>query len=96
MPDRALDELRQVARDEPRVFPGEFHFAGKTEVVADKNCHPGGDASREGFVVTVLQPQDPAVILIGFRALDFHEAEVTGVVVAEAVGLGADDKAVGF
>jgi type III restriction enzyme len=37
---------------------------------------------------------NPAVILVGVASLDFHEAEVAGSVVAEAMGLVADDETV--
>ncbi len=94
--DGALDEARQVAGDVRGVLAGQLYLTGEAEVVADENARAGGDAGGEGFVVRVPQAEHPAVILSGFVTLNFHEAEVAQTVVAQAVGLGADDEAVAF
>ncbi len=51
-------------------------------------------AGGEGLVVAVAQAEHPAVILVEFATLDFHEAEVAHAIVCEAMSLSADDKAV--
>jgi hypothetical protein len=93
---RLSSHSRQIPGDVGRVFPGQLHFSREAEVVANKYLRPGHDAGRERLVMTVAEPEDPAVILIGLRALDLHETEVTQPFVTEAVRLGADDEAIGF
>ena len=92
--DSGLDQPGQIPGDKPRMFPGEFDLSTEGKVIADENlcasCYSGGEC----LVVRVPQPQHPAVILIGFATLDFHEAEVSGIVVAKAVGLSANDEPV--
>ncbi len=44
--------------------------------------------------MAVAQAEHPAVILVVFATLDFHEAEVAHAVVGEAVGLRADGQTV--
>lgn len=93
-PDRALYELRQVTVDVSRVFAGQLHLAGKAEIVADEDARASGNSGGEGFVVRIPQAEDPAIILGGFLAQDFHEPKISGTVVGHAVGLGADRQAV--
>lgn len=45
--------------------------------------------------MTVADAQHPAIIFVGLVALDFHESEIPGSIVAQAVGLVANNKAVG-
>ena len=90
-----LDEPRQIPGNEPGVFSGQLHLAAEAQVVTDEDLGTSGNARRERLIMTVTKAQHPAVILIGFAALDLHEAEVAGSVVAEAVGLIADDETVG-
>ncbi len=92
----ALDEARQVAVDVRGVFPGQLHLATEGQVVANKGLRSSDDAGRKRFVVRVSQAQDPAVVLGGLVPLDLHETEVAGALVAQAMGLGADDEAIGF
>lgn len=94
--DGGLHEPGQIPGDVGGVFAGQLHLAAEGEVVAAKNRRAGHNAGREGLVVTVPQAEDPAVILVGFAALDLHEAEVAQSFVAQAVRLGADDEAVGL
>lgn len=89
-----LHKLRQIAGDEPRVLPGEFHLPRKREVVAAEHGGTGDDPGGERLVVAVANAEHPAVVLVGLRAQDLHEPEIAQAVVGQAVRLGADDKAV--
>lgn len=93
--DGALGDLGQIAHDEPGVLPGEFHLAGKAQVVANEHARAGDNAGGERFVVRIAQPQHPTVIRIGLAAADFHEAKVAMAVMGEAVGLDAKGEPVG-
>jgi hypothetical protein len=45
--------------------------------------------------VAIADAQHPAIIGFGFVATDLHKSEVSGSIVAEAVGLVADNESVG-
>src|SRR5206468_492062 len=74
---RTADELRQIPIDEPRVLASDFYIARKTEVIAHTYRAASNQPSRERFVVTVSEPEHPAIIVARFAALDdLHDAEV--------------------
>lgn len=94
--DRALHEARQIPGDMCGVLTGEFDLSRKCQIIANEDRGAGDNSGREGLVVAVPQAEDPAIVFIGFRAHHLHEPEIARAVVAEAVGLGADDEAVGL
>lgn len=94
--DCALDELREIPVDEPRVFAGNFHLTTEAEIVAYENAGPCSDASREGLVMRIAQAEHPAIIGIGLFSLHFDQAEVAAAIVRQGMCLIADDKPTGF
>lgn len=81
-------QLGQIPDNKASMFPRQLHLTGEREIVADKNRCAGSNSGRECFVVTVAQAQHPAVIVAAcFPALDFHQAEIPGAIVRQAVGI---------
>ena len=93
--DGGLDEAGQIPSDETGVFSGQFDLTRKRQIIANHYLSTCDDSCRERLVVGVADPQHPAIISTGCALLDFHQSEVTGAVMAQAVGLIADDEAVG-
>ncbi len=72
--DGGLHESRQIPDDVGRVFAGQLHVTAEARNYRRQNTRAGHKARREGFVMAVAQPQDPAVIWIGLTALDLNAA----------------------
>ena len=79
-------QLRQIPDDESGVLPCEFNLSTEGQVIAYKDLCPGGDACWEGFVVAITKTQHPAVVVTtGDLGLNFHEPEISGTVMRQAV-----------
>jgi hypothetical protein len=87
-PDPRLDEAGKVTDDVRCVLSRQLDLAGEAQVVTDEDGCTGDDTGRKGLVVTVPQPEYPAVVIL-ISVLDFQEAEIPGTVMADAVGEGA-------
>jgi len=89
--DGSAGEMAEVALGKAGVLAAEFDLAGEGEVVTDEDLRAGDHSGREGFVVTVSQANNPAVVdVLVTGELEFEEAEVAGTIVAEGVGLAAE------
>jgi hypothetical protein len=86
--------INKIANDEAGMFSGQFHLAGKAQVIADENRSPGYDAGGEGFVMRVSEPKDPAIVVVTVAIDDFHQPEIPGAVMTEAMSQGADGEAI--
>ena len=88
--DGAADQLRQVAHDEPGVFSGEFDLAGERQVVTNEDRGTSDNTSRKGLVVAVTETQNPAIIVVGFLGVDFHETEISLALMGQRMSLRTD------
>lgn len=91
--DGPAGEVAKITLGEAGVLAAEFHLACEGHVIADENLGPCHHGSRESFVVTVTQANDPPVVSVLMPGeLEFEDSEVAGTIVAEGVGLAAEDK----
>lgn len=89
--DGPAGEVAEVSLGKAGVLAAEFNLAGEGEVVTHEDLSPGDHGSREGFVVTVSQADDPAVVgMLMTGELEFEEAEVAGAIMTEGVGLATE------
>lgn len=59
-----LRQHRNIAQDEPSMFPGNFDLAAEAEVVADENTHASNDARRKPLIVGIANPKDVGVVVM--------------------------------
>ncbi len=93
-PDTGGDKTREITDDEAGVLSRQFDLTGKRQIVANHDTGPGDDASRECLVMAVPDSENPAVIVVVVAVEDFHQPEVPGAVVGEAMGGCSDSETV--
>ena len=90
-------EVAQVAVGKAGVLAADFDLTTKGEVVTGEHAGARHEASREGFVVTVSQANNPAVVTRAHIGLhNFHHTKVARAFVAERMALATDGEPCAF
>ena len=88
--------MGEITHNEARVLPRQLHLAAERQIIADEYAGTGDNPSRKCFAVGVSQSQHPAIIIVVVAVLDLHQPEVSGAVMAQAVGKSPDGEVVGL